>query len=101
MFSRILSLLACLTLLISASASAFSPSPSSSGSNISSYTYIGCWAEPLSGAVRALVGAFYADDIMTHEQCSSNCTGAYQYWGVEYGREVGTSRKLSLLATQC
>jgi len=87
MFSRILSLLAYLTLSASESVS----SPSSSGSSIGSYAYIGCWAEPLSGAVRALVGAFYADDTMTLEQCSSNCAGAYQYWGVEYGREVSIS----------
>jgi hypothetical protein len=94
MVSEFLSLLACLTLSVCASASL----PSFSGSNIGSYAYIGCWAEPLSGAVRALVGAFYADDTMTLEQCSSNCAGAYQYWGVEYGREVSISPKLRLLS---
>lgn len=87
MVSKFLSLPACLTLSICASASL----PVSSGSSIGSYAYIGCLAEPLSGAVPGLVGTFYANDIMALEQCSSNCAGAYQYLGVEYGREVSIS----------
>lgn len=58
--------------------------------NISSspytYTYKGCFSEPLSE--RALPSALFAYDSMTVESCAHNCNGACNYWGLEYGREV-------------
>lgn len=53
---------------------------------VAPYTYIGCWAEPSD--VRALTAVSYASDSMTLEYCAGFCAGVYEYWGVEYGREV-------------
>jgi hypothetical protein len=53
---------------------------------VAPYTSIGCWAEPEN--VRALVDASFASDNMTLEYCASKCSGIYEYWAVEYGREV-------------
>lgn len=50
------------------------------------YAYVGCWSEPSNA--RALATVSYASDAMTLEYCASLCAGVYQYWGVEYGREV-------------
>ncbi|OAA77589.1 WSC domain containing protein [Akanthomyces lecanii RCEF 1005] len=47
------------------------------------YTMLSCWAE---GSIRALSGAFTADDTMTNEKCLAFCK-SYNYWGTEYGRE--------------
>ena len=54
---------------------------------VAPYTYVGCWAEPSN--VRALTTVSYASDNMTLEYCARFCAGIYEYWGVEYGREVG------------
>ncbi|OAA66090.1 Carbohydrate-binding WSC [Cordyceps fumosorosea ARSEF 2679] len=52
-------------------------------SALGGYNLQSCWAE---GSVRALSGAFTADDAMTLEKCMAFCHG-YNYWGTEYGRE--------------
>jgi hypothetical protein len=54
---------------------------------VAPYTYVGCWAEPSN--VRALTAFSYASDSMNLEYCTGFCAGVYEYWGVEYGREVG------------
>jgi len=54
------------------------------------YEYVGCWAEPSN--VRALTTVSYASDSMSLEYCEGYCGGVYEYWGVEYGREVGDLR---------
>ena len=50
------------------------------------YAFAGCWAEPEN--TRALTAVSYATGAMTLEYCAANCAGLYEYWGVEYGREV-------------
>jgi hypothetical protein len=53
---------------------------------VAPYAFVGCWAEPSN--VRALATVSYASDNMTLEYCAGFCEGIYEYWGVEYGREV-------------
>lgn len=54
--------------------------------SVAPYTFVGCWTEPENA--RALTAISYATDAMTLEYCAANCAGLYEYWGVEYGREV-------------
>jgi hypothetical protein len=53
---------------------------------VAPYSFVGCWAEPSN--VRALASVSYASDNMTLEYCAGLCEGIYNYWGVDYGREV-------------
>ncbi|KAI0005187.1 heme peroxidase [Xylariaceae sp. FL0662B] len=65
-------------------------------STVPPYVRIGCYNEVPSG--RALTGASYADDAMTLEMCSSNCTG-FTYFAAEYGRECYCGNTLDDLST--
>lgn len=53
---------------------------------VGNYNPIGCYAESAGG--RVLNTDFYANDSMTAEMCGAYCNGKYQYFGMEYGREV-------------
>jgi hypothetical protein len=53
---------------------------------VGKYNPIGCYAEPAGG--RALTPGAYANDSMTAEMCGALCGPKYQYFGMEYGREV-------------
>jgi len=63
---------------------------SKAATNAIPYEYVGCWAEPSNA--RALATVSYASDSMTLEYCAGYCGGVYEYWGVEYGREVNLLR---------
>jgi hypothetical protein len=55
------------------------------------YTDEGCYTE--ASGQRALTGKTYIDDNMTVEKCAAACT-AFDWFGVEYGREVCYPYKL-------
>jgi hypothetical protein len=53
------------------------------------YGYQGCYTE--ATGMRALSGNAYFNDSMTVEACANACLG-YTWFGVEYGREVSSSK---------
>ncbi|KZF19452.1 WSC-domain-containing protein [Xylona heveae TC161] len=56
------------------------------------FAYSGCYAEPNGG--RALPNLIAATDTMTVEQCLGSCA-AYEYVGIEYGRECWCGNSLN------
>jgi len=64
------------------------PLSSRQPTNISGFTYKGCYTEAMSQ--RALTGNSYFDDNMTLEKCAAACA-AFPSFGVEYGRECYVS----------
>lgn len=68
------------------------PVPPSQPATISSSHWVGCMTELSVG--RTLDGSTLPDDDMTLEMCASHCA-AFQYFGVQYGRECKCCRRFS------
>ncbi|KAH8846243.1 hypothetical protein MCOR01_003446 [Pyricularia oryzae] len=76
------------TVSTSATAGA-SPAPKP---RVGSYAWHGCWTEN-QNAERAINEKTYYSDLMTLEDCASQCAG-FTYFGVEYGRECYCSNAI-------
>jgi hypothetical protein len=62
--------------------------------DIPGYESLGCYTE--ATGKRALSGKIYLDDLMDSQKCAAACEG-YNFFGLEYGTEVGWEKFLVLI----